>query len=83
MPPVDEPGPLAWLTVFGNGDRAEFFAELRDAAALAGASGDAAPVETCLREWRTTARALADPRRRAILTGPGDDDYAEVPRPQE
>ena len=47
------------------------------------ADQDAAPVETCLREWRTTARALADPQRRAILTGPGDDDYAEVSRPQE
>jgi hypothetical protein len=28
-------------------------------------------------------QALSDPLRRAILTGPGDDDYAEVDRPQE
>jgi hypothetical protein len=78
-----ELGPLAWLAVFDDDDRAEFFGELRDALALAQATRDATPVETCLREWRTTARALDDPHRRAILTGPGDNDYAEVSRPQE
>lgn len=78
-----ELGSLAWLAVFDNDDRAEFFAELRDALAVADATRDAAPVETCLREWRTTARALADPQRQAILTGPGDDDYVEVSRPEE
>jgi hypothetical protein len=78
-----ELGSLAWLAVFDDEDRAEFFGELRDALALAQATRDATPVETCLREWRTTARALDDPQRRAILTGPGDNDYAEVSRPQE
>jgi hypothetical protein len=78
-----ELGQLAWLTVFDNGDRAEFFGELRDALTLAEATRDAVPVETCLREWQTTARALADPLRRAILIGPGDDGYAEVSRPKE
>jgi hypothetical protein len=53
-----------------------------DALSVAAATRDAAPVETCLREWRTTARALSDPLRRAILTAPGDDDYAEVDRPR-
>ncbi len=78
-----ELGQLAWLTVFDEDDRAEFFDELRDALSVAEATRDAAPVETCLREWRTTARALSDPLAREILTGPGDDDYAEVTRPQE
>jgi Family of unknown function (DUF6247) len=78
-----ELGPLAWLAVLDEDDRAEFFSELRDALTVAEATRDAAPVETCLREWQTTARALADPLRRAILTGPGDDDDAEVSRPQE
>ena len=32
---------------------------------------------------RSTAQALSDPLRRAVLTAPGDDDYAEVDRPQE
>ncbi len=41
------------------------------------------PVETCRREWRTTAQALSDPLRRSILTAPGDDDYAKVARPRE
>lgn len=76
-------GQLAWLAAFDDDDQAEFFGELRDALAVAEATRDATPVETCLREWRTTARALADPNRRAILTGPGDDDYDEVSRPHE
>src|SRR5271170_7450039 len=58
-----ELGPLAWLAVFDDDDRAEFFGELRDALAVAEATRDAAPVETCLREWRTTAAALADPQQ--------------------
>jgi len=69
--------------VIDDEDRAEFFEELRDALSVAEATRDAEPVETCLREWRTTARALSDSQRRAILTAPGDDDYAEVDRPQE
>lgn len=78
-----ELGQLAWLAVFDEDDRAEFFDELRDALAVAEATRDAEPVETCLREWRTTARALSDPLAREILTEPGDEDYAEVTRPQE
>ncbi len=78
-----ELGQLAWLAVFDDDDRAEFFGELRDALAVAEATRDAGPVETCLRDWRTTARALSDPLAREILTGPGDDDYAEVTRPEE
>jgi Family of unknown function (DUF6247) len=77
-----ELGQLAWLAVFDEEDRAEFFDELRDALAVAEATRDAAPVERCLREWRTTARALSDPLAREILTGPGDDEYAEVTRPE-
>lgn len=78
-----ELGRLAWLASFDEDDRAEFFEELRDALSVAAATRDAAPVETCLREWRTTAQALSDPLRRTILTAPGDADYAEVDRPQE
>jgi Family of unknown function (DUF6247) len=78
-----ELGQFAWLAVFDDPDRAEFFGELRDALAVAEATRDAGPVETCLREWRTTARALSDPLAREILTGPGNDDYAEVTRPEE
>lgn len=76
-------GQLAWLATFDGDDRAEFFEELRDALSVAEATRDATPVETCVREWRTTARALSDPLRQAILTAPGDDNYAEVDRPRE
>jgi hypothetical protein len=83
--PVSRPaelGPLAWLLAFDEDDRLEFFDELRDALTLAASTHDAAPVETCLREWQTTARALSDPLRREILTGEGDGEYEEVGRPQ-
>jgi hypothetical protein len=75
-------GQLAWLAVLDEGDRAEFFEELRDALSVAEATHDAAPIDRCLREWRTTAQALSDPVRREILTGPGGSDYAEVSRPK-
>ncbi|HEU5417854.1 MAG TPA: DUF6247 family protein [Streptosporangiaceae bacterium] len=76
-------GQLAWVAALDSEDRGEFFEELRDALSVAESTRDVTPVETCLREWRTTARALSDPLRRAILTGPGDDDYAEVSAPQD
>lgn len=75
-------GPLAWLAAFDADDRAEFFDELRDALSMAVATSDAAPLERCLHDWCTTAQALSDPLRREVLTGPGDDDYAEVDRPE-
>lgn len=78
-----ELGQFAWLAVLDDDDRAEFFDELRDALAVAEATRDATPVETCQRGWRTTARALSDPLAREILTGPADENYAEVARPQE
>lgn len=76
-------GPLAWLTALDNDDRMEFFDELRDALSISETARDASPVETCLREWQTTARALSDPLARSVLTGTGDEDYAEVARPEE
>jgi hypothetical protein len=69
-----ELGQLAWLAVFGEDDRAEFFAELLDALPVAEATRDASRVETCLREWRTTAQALSDPPRREIPAGPAEGD---------
>lgn len=78
-----ELGRFAWLAAFDEDDRAEFFDELRDALAVAEATRDSRPVETCLRDWRTTARALSDPLAREILTGPGDGDYVDIARPEE
>ena len=56
-------------------------AEMRDALNTSVSARDAGPVEKCLREWRTTAEALAGPQRREVLTSAGDDDYEEVPSP--
>jgi DNA-binding IclR family transcriptional regulator len=69
-----------WLAALDDDDQAAFFAEMGNALETAAARRDAEPLEACLREWRTTAEALSDPLRRAVLTG-NDDDYAEVTRP--
>jgi hypothetical protein len=54
-------GPLAWLLVFDEDDRAQFFVELSDAVALAHATRDVRALRTCLRDSQTTAEALSDP----------------------
>lgn len=69
----------SWLAVFSNDDVAQFFAEMRDAVGTSAARRDPEPLEACLREWKVTARALADPQARAVL--PADDDYAAAVRP--
>lgn len=72
-----------WLTALDDDDREEFFSDLRNAAGRAEEFGDVTPIEKCLREWRTTAQALTDPRRREVLTAGGFDpgDFIEVGRP--
>jgi hypothetical protein len=74
-------GPLAWLLVFDEDDRAQFVEELSDAITLADATRDPQPLRTCLRDWRTTAEALSDPARRLVLIGVPDEDFVEVERP--
>lgn len=74
-------GSEPWLAALGAEDRARFSAEVQEALLAAQITDDASPLEACLREWRWTAEALADPVVRAALTAPGDDDYTEVPRP--
>jgi Family of unknown function (DUF6247) len=73
--------PFGWLLEFDVDDRQEFLNEVRDALSVAETTHDLEPVETCIRDWIRTAKALSDPLRRAILTAPGDDDYEEVGRP--
>lgn len=78
--PVDL-GDLAWLSVFDDDDQREFQRELHEALLLAASSDSIDPVERCVTDWRTTARALSDNLRR-ILTGvPGDDEFVPVERP--
>ena len=70
-----------WLAALDDDDRAQFFLDMDTALDASGAAGSAEPLETCLREWRTTGEALSDPVRRAVLTGEACDNYEEVPRP--
>ena len=76
------PGP-SWLSVFDDDDRVSFFAEMKDALDTSAARRDPEPLETCLREWKITARQMADPRLREALTRDRfrDGDFTEVPRP--
>jgi hypothetical protein len=73
--------PFGWLLEFDDEDRQEFLNEIRDVLSVAQSTRDVEPVETCIRDWVQTAKALSDPLRRAILVTPGDDDYEEVGRP--
>ena len=59
----------SWLAVFGSDDVAQFFAEMAGALQTSAARKDPEPLETCLREWKVTARELADSRLREALDG--------------
>lgn len=76
------PGP-SWLSVFSAEDRASFFAKMKDALDTSAARMDTGPLEACLREWKTTARALAQPGMREALERDRfrDEDFAGVSRP--
>jgi hypothetical protein len=81
-PKVSELGDLAWLRSFNLNELREFADELNDALVAAHADADTAPLDDCLHSWRVTARELADPLRREVLTGshhPGD--FTEVSEP--
>lgn len=75
------PGP--WPGCLDADDRAQMISELHDALDLLDDTGDPEPLETCLREWRVTAEALADPARAAVLKADSipDDDFTEVGPP--
>ena len=68
-------GELAWLEVFDEDDLRTFRHEFHEALIRAVASETAEPVDTCVLDWRTTAKALSDEKRRHILTGkPGAEE---------
>ena len=76
-------GELAWLLVFDDDDQQEFRRELVDALVRSLANDSADHVEMCIREWKTTARALSNARSRKTLTARGDAAafFEEVERP--
>jgi hypothetical protein len=72
----------SWLAALDDGDLAEFAAEMREALDSSVSARDAEPLETCLRAWRMTGQALADPVAREALTRAWDESgFTEVPRP--
>jgi hypothetical protein len=81
-PNVTELGGLAWLRCFDVSDLREFADDLHEALVAAHADGDKQVLDTCVHEWRVTARQLADPLRRSVLLGshsPEDFDEASEP----
>jgi hypothetical protein len=77
-------GELAWLASFEEDDQATFHSELLEAVAKSIASETPEPVETCIRDWRTTATALSNEKSRRILMSPGEalTAFEEVKRPE-
>lgn len=72
-------GDLAWLRVFSGADLREFLRELHEAliASLSDESSDS--LDSCIEDWRTTARQLEDPLRREVLLEQFDnEDFAEA-----
>ena len=82
-PTVQNLGDLAWLRVFDCEDLKEFAAELNEALVAADSDNSTAPLDECLKAWRTTAHRLEDPLRRSVLldktSGP---DLVEADRPE-
>ena len=75
-------GELAWLEVFDDDDLQTFRQEFHEALVQAVASETTEPVDTCVLDWRTTAKALSEGKRRRILTGkPEAGDFEEVGAP--
>lgn len=76
-------GEFAWLEVFDDDDQREFHSEFVDALMRSFADETDTAVSECVAAWRVTARALANPKVREVLTSPGDESYATVGRPEE
>lgn len=81
---VTDFGEFAWLTAFDADDQQEFRRELMGSLLQCLAMESVDPVEKCVRDWRTTARALSNEKSRRVLTGAGEADSAfeQVRRPE-
>lgn len=80
---VTDFGDFAWLTAFEEDDQLSFRRELMETLVQSLATDSVDPVEKCIRDWRTTAHALANEKARHVLTsgGEGDASFEEVRRP--
>ncbi|MFE9725367.1 hypothetical protein ACFYQ5_17645 [Streptomyces sp. NPDC005794] len=82
-PTVQNLGDLAWLRVFDGEDLKEFAGELNEALVAADSDNSTAPLDDCLRAWRTTAQQLEDPLRRSVLLDKGSSaDLIDAERPE-
>ncbi len=81
---VTDFGDLAWLAAFDEDDQYSFRRELMETLTQCLATDSVAPVEKCIRDWRTTAAALANENARRVLTTSGADNasFEEVGRPE-
>ena len=71
-----------WLAEFDDEDLSSFLDELRASLIDAIDSGDSSDLELLVSEWKSTARAIADPERREVLLGSHrPDDFIEIQRP--
>ncbi|MHB8875300.1 MAG: hypothetical protein ACYC8T_16565 [Myxococcaceae bacterium] len=77
-------GDFAWLAEFDEDDQLAFRRELMATLMQSLATDSVEPVERCIRDWRTTARALSNEKSRRVLTSPGESEasFAEVGRPE-
>ena len=81
---VTDFGEFAWLAAFDEDDQLAFRRELMETLVQCLAIDSVEPVEKCIRDWRTTARALSHEKARRVLTslGQGDASFEEVRRPE-
>lgn len=81
---VTDFGEFAWLAPFDADDQQTFRKELMEALVQCFATDSLEPVEKCIRDWRTTARALSNEKSRRVLMGAGDEaaSFEQVSRPE-
>jgi hypothetical protein len=71
---------LDWVVTLDDDDQAAFWSEVRQTIGSNGTRGD---LETVVRDWEVTAKALRDPLSRELLLAERHEpeEYQEVERP--
>jgi hypothetical protein len=78
-------GEWAFIEVFDEDDLVTFRHEMNGVLMRAAAGEDTSVIESTLSDWRRSARTLADPVARSILSGEAThpSDWVDVERPTE
>jgi hypothetical protein len=76
-------GEFCWLDIFDDDDQSMFRNELLQACMKAIGSESLEPIDSCVTDWRTTARALSIERNRWVLESSGEhlSAFEKVKRP--